>query len=600
MNMEIKKEAALSGFAFPDDSNDFEDIISNGMVYIDKTSCLESLLNSGSMVPMILRPRKFGKTLFMSMLSCFLEMNYRHPEDRSRPERLFKDLAISKNKAFCNKYMGRYPVISLSFKDLDGETFQDAVKALIRIFAGLSDKFDFLTRRDDLDTVFLRRIRDLNTGKAPVFGSDGNFDGINNNLALDFLANLARCLNKACNKNPVIIIDDWDEPLQKAAARGYYPRMAAFIQSILSVTLKDNSDIFKGFLTGVHHIPCQSIYSGFNNYDKCDIFDTVYSDFIGFTKDETGDLLKRLSLENRIPDVIEWYGGYNFAGADMVCPWSVIKFLEQAFRPGNNPAAFPPENFLINSGAGDIIESSIRQSRGYNSDRIQELLEGNTAEIAHREFTSYPDISKVADFTTLAALMLHSGYLTAAKDVIPSDEYKTAVKIPNREVWDSFARKADFLFSSRNPEWAEMSQNLRDSLFNGDAEKVSEIMNTMLQDFISAQDFGSAFHKSFMIRALGITAGFSDNNLEADSGNGNGCFYLVIKNKGRGIAVIMNCKTGGSMRLSLRKQECLKALKEIAENGYDREIRKDYGTVREFGIVFGRKYCNVMGGSTSD
>ena len=108
MNMEIKKEAAVSGFAFPDDSNDFEDIISNGMVYIDKTSCLESLLNSGSMVPMILRPRKFGKTLFMSMLSCFLEMNYRHPEDRSRPKRLFKDLAISKNKAFSNKYMGRY------------------------------------------------------------------------------------------------------------------------------------------------------------------------------------------------------------------------------------------------------------------------------------------------------------------------------------------------------------------------------------------------------------------------------------------------------------------------------------------------------------
>ena len=145
-----------------------------------------------------------------------------------------------------------------------------------------------------------------------------------------------------------------------------------------------------------------------------------------------------------------------------------------------------------------------------------------------------------------------------------------------------------------------MSQNLRDSLFNGDAEKVSEIMNTMLQDFISAQDSGSAFHKSFMIRALGITAGCSDNDIEADSGNGNGCFYLVTKNKESSVAVIMKCKTGESTRLSLRKQECLNALKEIAENGADRKLRKDYGTVREFGIVFGQKYCNVVGGPPPD
>ncbi len=145
-----------------------------------------------------------------------------------------------------------------------------------------------------------------------------------------------------------------------------------------------------------------------------------------------------------------------------------------------------------------------------------------------------------------------------------------------------------------------MSQNLRESLFKGDAEKVSEIMNMMLRDFIGTQNSGSAFYKSFVIRALGITAGCSDNDREADSGNGNDCFDLVIKNKKSSVAVIMKCKTGGSMQLSLRKQECLKALKEIAENGYDREIRKDYGTVREFGIVFGRKYCNVMGGSTSD
>ena len=290
--MGIKKDAAISGDVFPEGCNDFEKLIKSGMVYVDKTSCLEELLNSGSQVPMILRPGKFGKTLFMSMLSCFLEMNYQNPRDRRRQRKLFKDLAISENKAFCAKHMGRYPVISLSFKDADGETFQDAVKAIIRVFAGLSDKFDFLTRRDDLDTVFLQRIRDLNAGKVRVFGNDGNFESSIWCLLLSYLGDLAKCLHQAFNKPPVIIIDDWDHPLQKATARGYYTDMIDIIQGILSAALKDSSDIFKGFITGVHHISYQSIYSGFNNYDLCSINDPFCCDFIGFTKDETADLFK--------------------------------------------------------------------------------------------------------------------------------------------------------------------------------------------------------------------------------------------------------------------------------------------------------------------
>ena len=170
--------------------------------------------------------------------------------------------------------------------------------------------------------------------------------------------------------------------MYKATARGYYTDMIDIIQGILSAALKDSSDIFKGFITGIHHISYQSIYSGFNNYDLCSINDPFCCDFIGFTKTETADLLKCFSMENRIPDVIERYGGYSFAGADLVCPEGVIRFLAQAFRPGNNPAAFPLENSRLNFSENDIIGIFMKHARVRDSERIQQLLEGKTEKLS--------------------------------------------------------------------------------------------------------------------------------------------------------------------------------------------------------------------------
>ena len=462
------------------------------------------------------------------------------------------------------------------------------------MFARLARKFDFLTKKDNLDASFLRRIRDLNDGKMPVFGSDGNFEGVNNNLILDFLTNLADCLNQAFNKAPILIIDEYDVPLQKARKHGYYDKMLIVIRGILSSALKSNSSIKKAFVTGCLRIAHQSIFTGVNNFDEYDVNDKIYSGFIGLTKNETVSLLKIHGMENRLPDVIEWYDGYNFGGTGMLCPWSVLKFLSRALHPENDPTAFQPENYWANSSGNDIIEICMKHPGGKDLDRLQNLMEGKTEEIDLREFTSYPDISSNTDFDTFATLMLHTGYLTVVKDAVPSEKNRAVVRIPNKEILECFSEKVKTLFSESNPEWKGMSQELRDSLFDGNAAKVSEIINKMLQAFISVRDFGSeGFYHGFITGVLGITAG-SPKELKSNREGGNGYFDLAIMDERISAAVIMEFKISERVKASVRKKECAEALNQIERNGYDCEFRDDYDTIKKFGIVFFKKTCEVM------
>ena len=572
---------------------DFEELISEKVIYIDKTSYLEDLIRS-SHVALILRPRRFGKTLTMSMISCFLEMNYQNPEDRSRPERLFKGLDVSRNKKFCDEYMGRFPVISISFKDVEGDTFEDAVDMIVGIFAELAAKFEFLAKKEELDTVFLRRIRDCNNGIVPVFNSDGTFVRSIAALIKLFVRNLTICLNQAFNKAPILLIDEYDVPLQKAQAAGYYDRMLRVIRGILSSALKTNSSISKAFVTGCLRIAHQSIFTGVNNFDEYGVNDKIYSGFIGLTKDETVSILKTHGMENRFPDVIEWYDGYNFGGTGMLCPWSVLKFMSRALRPENDPAVFQPENYWANSSGNDIIDLCMRHPGGQDLDRLQNLLEGKTEEIALREFTSYPDITSNTDFDTFATLMLHTGYLTVVKDALPSEKNRAVVRIPNKEILECFSEKVKTLFSESNPEWRGMSQELRDSLFDGNAAKVSEIINKMLQAFISVRDFGSeGFYHGFITGVLGITAG-SSKELKSNRESGNGYFDLAIMDERISAAVIMEFKISERIKASVRKKECIEALNQIERNDYDSEFRDDYDTIKKFGIVFFKKTCVVM------
>ena len=620
--MGTKKAAAATGDVFPIGMTDFEKLISKGKVYIDKTSYLEELLNSGTAVALILRPRRFGKTLTMSMLSCFLEMNYQNPEDRSRPERLFKDLAIYKNKAFCDEYMGRYPVISISFKDAEGKTFQDAVEMIVSIFAEQAAKFEFLTKKKELDTVFLRRIKDCKHGKTRVFKRDGTFaEGMASLINL-FIKDLANCLKKAFNKDPVIIIDEYDVPLQKATARGYYTDMLDVIRLILSSALKDNdTNIFKGFVTGCLRIAHQSIFTGVNNFDTYGINDTIYSGFIGLTKDETAGLLKRYGMETRLPDVTEWYDGYNFAGTGMLCPWSVIKFMSRALRPDNNPATFQPENYWANSSGNNIIDICMRYPDSSDLERIENLMHNGTETITLKTFTSYPEINCNTSFDTFATLMLHTGYFTVVKGTVADESEmslnsssacddneiirKAVIKIPNKEVLQSFLEKAESIFSKDNPEWTQRAAELLEALFSGDAKKVQDIIDDMLMRFISNRDAmsGEGYYHGFMTSVLGIAAGTAGTarnrinrvEMESEKDAGNGFSDIILSKVFEGKAVILEFKKCEIGTPNAFKKMCREALKQIDDKKYEYRYRTSgYQDIKKYGIAFYGKQCLTL------
>ena len=369
--------------------------------------------------------------------------------------------------------------------------------------------------------------------------------------------------------------------------------MLIVIRGILSSALKSNSSIKKAFVTGCLRIAHQSIFTGVNNFKTFGIQDEFLSGFIGLTKDDTIRLLGKCGLESRISDVSEWYDGYNFAENDMLCPWSVLNFAGDALS-SRNPAAFPPHNYWANSSGNDIIEICMKHPGGKDLDRLQNLMEGKTEEIDLREFTSYPDISSNTDFDTFATLMLHTGYLTVVKDAMPSEKNRAVVRIPNKEIMECFSEKVKTLFSESNPEWKGMYQELRDSLFDGNAAKVSEIINKMLQAFISVRDFGSeGFYHGFITGVLGITAG-SPKELKSNREGGNGYFDLAIMDERISAAVIMEFKISERVKASVRKKECAEALNQIERNGYDCEFRDDYDTIKKFGIVFFKKTCEVM------
>ena len=583
-----------------DYAGDFENLIRRRL-YVDKTSFLEDLMHCAKVLQ-ILRPRGFGKTLSMSMLASFLEMNYLNPEDRSRPERLFKDLAVCKNKAFCDEYLSRFPVIMISLKSVQGKDFPEAMKAMMRVLGPLFKKFAFLAdskKQHPSVAAALRRRTGICYSNSFDLTEENNMSTAVS-IAVSSLLFLSEMLHTQYDRRAFIIVDGYDDPLEAAAKNGYYPDMLDVIALMLENALKTNDHLETGFVTGNLHISFQSIYSGFNNYDEYTTKDRSFARFMGFSKDETAALLKTRGMENHLEDVIDWYGGYNFAGNEMLCPGSVIKFLSRSLNAKPEPADFLPESFRANSAINDIIEILMKSPRWDSLERLQQLLEEKTAEIDLWDFTSYPNITSKTDFDTGAALLLHMGYLTVARDAVPSDKYRTVVKIPNKEVLKLFSDKADAIFSAGNPEWLEKAMTLRDALLSGDTDQAQDIMNAMLRRFISVRELVSkAFYHEFMTRALGVTAGSEMELAFSDEGDKE-CFDLVIRDDSVSSAVIMKGSISESSRASARNRECAKSLQQIEESNYNSELKEGYDAVRKLGIVFFKKICVIMEKSQLD
>ena len=596
----------VSADDFPIGIEDFEKLITLGKVYIDKTKELEKLMKSGADVTLLLRPRRFGKTLSMSMLQNFLELNYADPQDRSRQERLFQNLNVYGNREFCDRHMGRHPVISISLKDVDGDDFEDAMRVMKIILHKFFQKYRFLLESDkqyeDTKKSLRKKIEICSNDELNLSNAEemSKLKGI----AKDSLAFISGMLYDEYGLKSIIIVDEYDVPLQKAKAKSkkktnpdeedYYDKMLGVIRGMLSLALKTNSFMEKGFVTGCLRIAHQSIFTGINNFATCGIANAQHSGFIGLTKQETVNLLKECGMENRLEDVLTWYDGYNIAGKEMICPWSIMNFLSEALQPDSDPATFPPRNYWANSSGNDILEICMKHATEKTSKRLQNLLDGGTEVIKEREFTTYPDIATNNDFDVFATMMMHTGYLTVDRNAPVDAEETVAVKIPNREVLKCFRDKVNAVFGRSNPVWLEKSQNLLAALFTGDADSASAIIRSMLITFLSSRDSAyEGFYHAFLLGIMAIAADRANVDLTSNSERGNGYSDLVLCDDDKAVAVIIEFKKSDSGSRSAWKKLSAEALEQIDKQNYDFDLREDYDVVHKYGIAFHGKHCMV-------
>ena len=581
-------------------SIDFASTIRRKSVYVDKTSSLRDLVTTGPIVTLLTRPRRFGKSLTLSMIQNFLEMNYANPEDRSIPEELFQDLDVFKeDKPLCDEYMGRYPVVSISFKGVEGLCFEDAALMLFNILLDLAKKFRFLLNRENIDeySLFpLKEILDMGKDKNALFGPAGTLTPKTLSALTNFLKDLTSLLHDVYHKQVFLLIDEYDVPLQKAKLNGYYDEMLSLIRGIHASVLKDNTNLYKAFVTGCLRISYQSIFTDANNFVCYGLRDAEYSDVIGFTTEEVRTLLAKYGMADRYEDVTRWYDGYNIGGSQMMCPWSVLHFMAKALGRKNNPHTFEPQCYWANTSGNDIINLCLRSPSSGVHEKIQNLLDGKTEVIDASEYTTYPDISSEGnDFETFALLMFHTGYLTTDPD-FSTDEDKIAVRIPNEEIRKCFAQKAKNIYSRHNPVWVEQAQALTDALFRGDVNQSRKIIGKMLMTFVGIRDTAhyESYYHGFLSGVLG-TVTISGLQLTSNAESGHGYSDIILKRKSDKTAVILELKKSDDNEPATMEKACQDAIVQINQKQYDFNIRQNgYHTIRKYGISFWGKECEIM------
>ena len=389
--------------------DDFKKLRQEDFYYVDKTGFIGDLLNNWGKVNLFTRPRRFGKTLNMSMLKSFFEIG----ADKS----LFDGLAISKDTALCDKYLGKYPVIFISLKGVDGLKYEDAYGALRKIIRAEISRFRLLLKSDFLeqdDKNILTRI--LQENDTP--------DDIRDSLRM-----LSSLLRQYYSQKVIILIDEYDVPLDKAFKNGYYKEMVALIRSLFGQALKTNDSLFFAVLTGCLRVSKESIFTGLNNLKVLSITDTRFDEHFGFTEDEVRMMFSDYEIEDHLKKAKEWYDGYRFGEEDLYCPWDVINYVDKI---ASNPDA-KPEAFWINSSGNDLVKRFIDKADASTRSEIERLISGDMIEKKVRLDSAYDELDSTID--NLWSVLFTTGYLTQ-KGIWEDGSYKLV--IPNREVREVF------------------------------------------------------------------------------------------------------------------------------------------------------------------
>ena len=581
-------------------TEDFAEHIRTKKIYIDKTSYLPELygekvhpngMRYEDKVLLITRPRRFGKSLTMSMIKNFFELNYANPKDKSNPKELFQNLAISKDQDFCDRYMGEYPVISISLRGINGTCFASAIGSFLFEIGRVYNQYSFilnsdiLTEKEKSDFNYIIDISNQND-----FDKWYETHKIDSSLKIkNSLFLLTYLLNKIYKKKCIVIVDEYDVPLQKATVENYYKEMLDVVRGMFEKVFKTNEYLEKGIVTGCLRISHESIFTGINNFSIYTVNDEGFNKFIGFTHDETVQLLKENRLISRKDDVMKWYDGYNFSGARMLCPWSVLNFCEGA-GSSSNPETFAPQNYWINTSGNDIMRICITKPNAKDSMRLQNLLDDKTEMVKPTDFTAYPEINYKTGFDVMMGMMIHTGYLT----VLNIDEKgNMEVKIPNNEIKDSFRKSIEAIYCDDNIPWFEKVKALKAALFKNDKDEVQRLINELLINFVSVRDSAyENFYHGFLLGILSLVTQKA-SEISSNKENGKGFSDLILKNSGNAVIIEFK-KMPSDSTPKILMNTCNEALKQIEDNKYDFNLQQDgYSQIIKYGITFYGKECWV-------
>ncbi len=539
----------------------FEKLRREDFYYVDKTGLIVDLLANWGEVNLFTRPRRFGKTLNMSMLKCFFEIG----TDKS----IFGGLKVSEDKALCEKYMGRFPVVFVSLKDVDGLAFDSAYRALCRILVAEATRLRFLAEDDQLaanEKAFMNRMLSEQYTEDDIRGS---------------LKMLCQLLEKHYGQKPILLIDEYDVPLDKAYYHGYYLEMIDLIRAMFQAALKTNSSLFFAVLTGCLRVSKESIFTGLNNLMVHSISDLSFDEYFGFTDEEVGKMLSDYGQEAHWQEAREWYDGYRFGEQDVYCPWDVISYV-YALR--NNPRA-EPKAYWMNTSGNDMVRRLIE--RGTNATtqmEIERLIAGETITKALNEQLTHSEID--ASIENIWSLLYMTGYLTAA-DYPDGNRYE--LRIPNREVRQIYMQQVLSWFNRKAEAETDKLTNLYAAFETGDTDTIKEILDEQLLDTVSFYDARESFYHGFLLALLSTCASWRvSSNIETGKGRSD----VIVERKDRKIGFVVEVKdVKDEDKLDAA---CEAGMKQIEERDYTAILRRyRVKEIWTYAIAFWDKECRI-------
>lgn len=549
----------------------FREIRRENFYYVDKTGMIASLLRKWGKVNLFTRPRRFGKSLNMSMLKEFFEIG-------SDPS-LFNGLEISDETELCDRYMGKFPVISITLKNVSGLNYQEAYTALRRTIGTEARRFGCLKESAKLDAG------DKDMYNALTNIKDGMFTMVDE-ILVDSLRILSELLEKHFEKKVILLIDEYDVPLDKAFQGGYYREMVSLLRNLLGSVLKTNPNLHFAVLTGCLRVAKESIFTGLNNLKVFSVTDFACSSSFGFTDREVKEMLDYYGFIDKYDAVKDWYDGYQFGESDVYCPWDVINYVDRL----QEKETLPPQNYWINTSGNDAVRYLIgKMGNGVLRSEIESLIAGEAVEKEIREDLTYNEIYSTVD--NVWSLLFMTGYLTQRGE---KEGNRMKLVIPNLEIRSIFTGKILDMFRGEAEKDGVLLKKFCDALENGDGDEVEKLLETYLKKTISIRDTfvrkptKENFYHGILLGILGYRDGWY---LKSNKESGNGYSDILIRDDDKELGIVIEVKYAGELQM---EQVCRDAITQIERNKYTEELTEEgCRTILEYGIACCKKTCRV-------